>query len=223
MVYLEKSQPAPDCLEIEKEKANGSYNCNGVLERLKNDFKNKCYVCESKEPHTINTEHFLPHKGDKDLKFSWDNLFYCCGHCNNTKLAKEKYDDILNCTVEQDAVDSKIKYQINPFPKEKVVVVPNENTERVLNTVDLLLSVYNGTTELKTIESANIRNKLLKEIREFQNLLFEFFDDSYEPDEKAVIKNAIIRKLRPSTPYTAFKIWIIRDNQALMDEFGEHI
>lgn len=75
MVYIEKSQPAPKCLDKEKNKANGDYRCASVLDRIKNDFRNKCYICEYKEPVSINIEHFRPHKGDKNLKFDWNNLF----------------------------------------------------------------------------------------------------------------------------------------------------
>ncbi len=69
MTYIEKSQPAPKCLETKKNKTNGDYKCGNVLERIKNDFNNKCYICEYKEPETINIEHFRPHKGDIHLKF----------------------------------------------------------------------------------------------------------------------------------------------------------
>ena len=96
MVYFEKSQPAPDCLEVEKDKAGGDYKCGDVLDRIKTDFKNKCYICGYKEPVTINVEHFRPHKGNNDLKFQWENLFWSCSHCNNTKL--DNYDDIIDCT-----------------------------------------------------------------------------------------------------------------------------
>lgn len=223
MIFHAKSQPAPECLASEKQKVKGNYNCEGVLIRLKEDFKNKCYVCEDKEPHSINTEHFIPHRGNIDLKFAWDNLFYCCGHCNNTKLAKRQFDDILNCIVEDDQVDKKIKYHINPWPKEKAEITAIEEGNRVLNTVELLDQIYNGTTQLKKIESANIRSKLLKEIRSFQNLLFEYYDDNYTDDELEKIKSAIIRQLRPTSNFTAFKLWIIRDNEELVNEFGEFV
>ncbi len=102
MVHFEKSQPAPTCLETEKGKANGDYKCENVLDRIKDDFMNKCYICEYKEPESINVEHFIPHEGDKDLKFDWNNLFWSCSHCNNTKL--NNYDNILNCTIEADVL-----------------------------------------------------------------------------------------------------------------------
>ena len=41
MLYLPKSQPAPDCLAHEKTKADGDYKCGDVLNRLASDFKNK--------------------------------------------------------------------------------------------------------------------------------------------------------------------------------------
>lgn len=222
MIFHAKTLPGPPCLAAEKARANGTYNCDGVLELLKKDFKNKCYLCEDKEPHSINTEHFLPHKGNNDLKFDWNNLFYCCAHCNNTKLAKEKYDSILNCTIDADGVDTKIKYHIDPWPKEKAEITALVADANVANTVDLLLEVYNGTTELKKIESANLRSKLLREIRAFQDLLFEFYDDSYTNEEKTEIKNSIIRQLRPTSNFTAFKKWVLRDGE-LATDFAEYM
>jgi hypothetical protein len=224
MIYIQKTQPAPICLALEEAKANGTYNCEGVLQQNKIDFKNKCYLCEDKEPHSINTEHFIPHRGNKNLKFQWNNLFYCCSHCNNTKLDKVKYDSILNCTVEADAVETNIRYHINPFPMEQAEFTPILlNDLRVSNTIDLLLEVYNGSTPLKKIESGNLRSKLLKEIRSFQDLLFDFYDDTFNDEEKIEIKNKIIRQLRPMTNFTAFKKWVLRDNEKLRADFGDYL
>lgn len=208
MIYLPKSQPAPISLESEKKKITGSYKETDVLERLKEDFKNKCYICETKEPQNINVEHFQPHKGNIDLKFDWNNLFFSCGHCNNTKL--DKFDDILNCT-ESNAVETKIKYEIKPFPKEKAKIEAIENTAQINNTVELLNQIYNGTTNLKQIESSNMRRNLLKEIKEFQALLFEY-DEEEDVEEKEKTKKKIAKHLNLNSSYTAFKRWIIRDN-----------
>ncbi len=222
MIYLPKSQPAPPCLEEEKDKASGTYNCEGVLERLKMDFHNKCYICEDKEPHSINTEHFKPKERYQNLIFEWNNLFYSCSHCNNIKLAKPIYDDILNCTIEDEEVDKKIKYHLNPYPREQAVISANEDSQRVHNTVHLLLAVYNGTTEMKTIESGNLRSKLLSEIRRFQDLLFEYDDDLYNADEKEKVKEKIIRELRPGSNFTAFKRWILREHR-IGEDFKEYL
>jgi uncharacterized protein (TIGR02646 family) len=115
MVYLEKSQPAPCSLEEEKKKTNGDYKTEEVLNRLKNDFKSKCYICEFKSTSN-NVEHFIPHKGNKDLMFDWNNLFLACYHCNNTKGSQKKYDNLLNCTNKADDIENRLRHIFKPFP-----------------------------------------------------------------------------------------------------------
>jgi hypothetical protein len=223
MVYFQKSQPAPPCLEIEKAK-NGDYNCEGVLEKLQNDFKNKCYLCEYKEPHSINTEHLISHHQGRyiDLKFDWNNLFFCCEHCNKTKGTR--YDNILNCTDENDDVDKKIKYWIEALPKEKAVITSNVDivNDKIDNTVLLLMNVYNGTTEMKQMESANLRNKLLKEIISFRQLLFDY-DESKTMELKDFYRMKIKAELDITSNFTAFKRWIIIESDYFVREFGMYI
>ncbi len=220
MIYIEKSQPAPQCLETEKVKAEGDYKCSDVLDRIKTDFKNKCYICEYREPESINVEHFIPHQGNKDLKFDWNNLFWSCSHCNNTK--SNKYIGILNCTIEDDNVDTDIKYLINPFPFEQVKIEILVDNTRNRTTKDLLLDVYNGTTKLKTIEAANLRNKLLGEISDFQQHLFEYFKDTNSGDDTEYFLIKIKQHLNRASNFTAFKRWIIRDNEVLKEEFERY-
>ncbi len=220
MVYFEKSQPAPECLNVEKAKAKGDYKCGEVLERLKNDFKNKCYICESKEPTSINVEHFRPHKGNKDLEFDWNNLFWSCSHCNNTKLAK--FDNILNCTDLTHNVEKRVSCYINPFPKEKAQITAFDNEPETIETRDLLIAVYNGTnTELKTIESINLLNKILVEICIFQTLLFDYAGANTEEEvEHYLIK--IKGHLHRGSNFTAFKRSIILMNEELKNEFEKY-
>jgi uncharacterized protein (TIGR02646 family) len=223
MVNFEKSQPAPTSLATEKIKANGTYRTQDVLEQLKNDFKNKCYICEDKAPTTINVEHFEPHRGDNNKKFAWENLFWVCSHCNNTKGDKTEYDNILNCTNSAHLVVDWIRYDIKPFPKEKakiqVIHQIATNPTIVENTVQLLLEVYNGTTPLKIIESANIRQKLVDDICDFQKYLLDFYDDETENEEKENAKREIIKHLKKSSAFTAFKRWIIKENDAFKRDF----
>ena len=49
MVKVVRSFPAPKSLAEEAKKATGKYDKQDVIERLKNDFHNKCYICEIKE------------------------------------------------------------------------------------------------------------------------------------------------------------------------------
>jgi uncharacterized protein (TIGR02646 family) len=221
MVFFQKSQPAPNCLELEKAKANGDYKCDNVLNRIKNDFKNKCYLCEYKEPTSINVEHFVPHEGNLDLKFDWNNLFWSCSHCNNTKL--NTYTNLLSCTDPDHNVETDLKYGFKPFPFESVDIISLKDEQRVHNTRDLLIALYNGTTKLKTIESSNLRDKLLDEIMEFQAHLKDYFRDTNSEEDRQYFLIRIRGHLDRGSNFTAFKRWIIRDNNRLNQEFGQYV
>ena len=217
MIHLPKSQPAPSSLALKQ-----SYREVDVLERLRKDFKNKCYICEENEITTLNVEHFIPHRNNIDLKFDWNNLFFACGHCNNTKLAKSDYDNILNCTNPKDDPENLIEYEMKPFPKEKVnlkSVQGFESDKRVVNTIKLLDSIYNGTTSLKMIESSNLRNKLLREIMDFQKYLLEYYQDITDED-RDICKKKIQTHLKSNSAFTAFKRWIIKNNSELKKDFS---
>ena len=45
MVKIERTFPAPESLAEEAKKSAGSYAKKDVVEQLKKDFHNKCYVC----------------------------------------------------------------------------------------------------------------------------------------------------------------------------------
>ncbi|MDR1190103.1 MAG: HNH endonuclease [Verrucomicrobiales bacterium] len=221
MVHFPKSPSAPKSLAEEKNKVSGKYNCADVIEQLQKDFKNKCYICEDKEPHAINVEHFIPHKGDAELKFQWANLFFCCAHCNNTKGAKQEFDHILNCTTDAD-IDRKIKYWMNPFPMQEINIaaeVEYANDANTLSTVQLLKEIYGGTTATKKLESDNIRKKLLKEIKNFQEQLIKYYHEheSFHVEERNELRQSIIRELRAASCFTAFKRWVIRICQYTKD------
>jgi hypothetical protein len=222
MINIIKSQPEPACLAIEKGKVNGDYKCGDVLARITIDFHNKCYICEDKEPTSINVEHFIAHEGDKNLKFDWNNLFFACGHCNNTKLAK--YNNLLNCIDPSHTILEWIKFDIKPFPKELANITAIATDAKTVETVTLLNEVYNGTTELKTIEASNLRNRLLNEIREFQKALFKYMEyEAVDEGYAADLLRDIRRRLLPSAAFAAFKVWIIKGNPFLLEKFGEFI
>jgi hypothetical protein len=219
MINIIRSQPEPSCLAYESTKKNGDYKCGDVIYRLEIDFFNKCYICEAKRPSNINVEHFKAHKGDKKLKFDWNNLNLSCGHCNNTKLAI--HDNILDCTNENIKIIDLIEFKINPFPKEKAEIKALIDNQSVINTVKLLDEVYNGTTTLKQLESSNLRTQIINEMRVFSNLLFEYYEDGLTQEEKQAIKNSIKQKLSVESAFTAFKVCVIKNNVTLLKEFGD--
>jgi HNH endonuclease len=224
MINIVKSQPAPLCLSEEKEKANGDYKKIEVLERIQADFYNKCYICEDKDITTINVEHFEPHRNDKEKLFDWNNLFYACQHCNNTKSDLAKYHPLLNCT---DATHKildwvRFEYEIMPLGEPKIIALQTD--ELTQKTVTLIQDVFNGTTPLKTLEARNLRRRLEKEMKPFLDELFTYFsEDDYSEEDRAILKSRIIRKLSIKSPFTAFKVWYIKKNQSYLQEFSQYL
>jgi hypothetical protein len=210
MVYFKKSQPTPTI--------TSTHNTPEIIKRLKEDFHNKCYICEEKEPKDINVEHFVAHQGNNTLRLDWNNLFLSCVHCNNIK--SNDYNNLLNCTILTDKVDKAIHYSCNPMPKEKPIFDILIPSVKATKTKELLEKCFNGEhTGQKALESSNLRDLLLKEILIFQNLLFDYY--KYDDKEYFLIK--IKFHLSNKSAFTAFKRWIIRDNDYLKNKFGQYI
>lgn len=220
MVYFEKSQPAPTCLTTEKTKKSGDYKCGDVLERLNSDFKGKCYICEQKGLTSINVEHFVPHKDDKNLKFDWNNLFWSCSHCNNTKL--DKHSRLLDCTNIADDVENKLTYAIDPLSVNKVQIDALDDSIKTSNTKELLLAVYNGTTKLKKIESANLRQSILEELQSFQELLLDYFEEGNSEERLKRYEEKIQGHLSNTSRYTSFKRQIVATNARFKAKFEKY-
>jgi len=218
MVRIKRSYPEPDVLKDEREKDNGDYRKAEILEKLRGDFFDKCYICESKELTSINVEHLASHRGDKTLKFSWDNLFWSCSHCNNIKL--ENFDNILDCTKED--VEKFVWLRMDMFPKASIQLRALGNSPKINKTIELLDKVYNGSTIIKKMESENIRKQILHELSTLSNYMLEYFDET-EKDVKEVFKKKIKKCLSTSSAFAAFKRWIVRDNPELLMEFAEYI
>lgn len=79
MVKINRSFPAPVSLERESQNpSSGSYSEADVIQRLKEDFHNKCYICELSNLQDPEVEHLLPHKNRTypERVFDWNNLFW---------------------------------------------------------------------------------------------------------------------------------------------------
>lgn len=102
MIKIERNPIPPPSLAVEAQKAEGFYNKPDVIQRLKEDSHDKCYICELGGLSDPEVEHLRPHHNRKIMErvFDWNNLFYVCPHCNNLKK-EAKYDDkIIDCCVD---------------------------------------------------------------------------------------------------------------------------
>lgn len=213
-----KAQKAEESLERAKLK-NSTYNTPEVNAALKEMFHGKCYICENKQITSYQIEHFIPHRGNTELKYDWNNLFLSCAHCNNTKSGK--YEPIIDCTRED--VEKSIAFRKKGYfgTDEELIFDLLDSRTETKNTGKLLYEVYYGSTPQKKMESVILRRILRKEVCTFKEYVREY--QEAEDDEKEDLKCLIKQQLSDSSPFTAFKRWLIRDNQNMFPELMEYI
>jgi hypothetical protein len=189
---IEPTKKCSDCLNKQKD-----YKCCNDL--LVGIFHNKCYLCEQKSMTDLTTEHFIPHKNDLSLEFSWKNLFLSCSNCNNVKGIKE---NLIDCTDFNLIITDEIVFELsttsNLIDSVNIYSLKDKN-ETINNTVSLLMQIHNGKNTLNSkLKSANIRRKIDKEINHFKNVL------------QSNIKTEIKKELNFDSEFLAFKIWYIK-------------
>lgn len=214
----EKSQKAVASLEEAKQR-NSTYNTPEVNSALREMFHGKCYICENKSTTSYQIEHFIPHRGDKERKYSWENLFWSCAHCNNIK--NDKYQPMIDCTKED--VEQSIAFRKKGYfgIKEEYVFELLDSRKETINTGKLLQEVYYGSTPQKKMEAAILRKTLRTELSNFKEYVREYQET--EEDEKEDLKCLIKQQLADSSPFAAFKRWLIRDHKEAYPEFLTYI
>lgn len=204
MVKVERSYPAPESLEKEKKKSNGSYREQDVIDRLVQDFHGKCYICNTGELLDINVEHLRPHKDKNvDLKFDWDNLFLSCIHCNSVKN-KDKYSEIIDCCKSDPE-------EVLEFIYNTADVLVESKTDKDIDiaTADLICAVFNEkNTGIRTY-TCEVR---FKRLTEEMNALYKMLE-KYETNNKSKrMYRTLSGFLKRESQFSAFKRNYIRIN-----------
>lgn len=202
-----KARAAIASLKAEKAKLSGTYNTPEVNDALQEMFAHKCYLCEQKGLKSVQIEHLNPHRGDKELKFDWNNLFLACTHCNNIK--NDGFTPILDCT--QTAIDEKISFHqegggYEPIRLEFTALDDETETQ---NTAKLLHEIYYGSTPQKIAEANMIRKEVEEELDKFQKQIRAYQESDGEDKKDA---ECFLRlNLKWNTPFAAFKRWVIKE------------
>ncbi|PWC15467.1 hypothetical protein DDT52_19985 [Brenneria roseae subsp. roseae] len=211
MFHVIKTMPAPASLEKE-----GSYSSKDVIEQLARDFHNKCYICEIKDPISLNVEHFKPHKNiDDEKKYDWSNLFFACARCNNIK--RSKYDNILDCTSKDINVLMAVKHE---FPltahAREVKITAMFNDEKTKMTASLLDEVFNSeSTGNKELSRTYLLKRLMSQYRKFLELLWQYDDEDTIEEERIIIEKRIANMLKVEYEFSAFLRWSIIESPKL--------
>lgn len=218
MVKVERSFPAPASLEIESHKATGSYSEPDVIEQLKKDFHNKCYICEMKDLQDPEVEHLLPHKNGKypERKFDWNNLFWSCCHCNKVKN-QQKYDQgIIDCCKQDPEEFIFFRLQgdnVNVLAKNK------EDSKAVL-TATLIYEVFNlKNTGMRTYKSDMRYQELNREM----NILYDNLEEMKNHPESEIVMRKLKALLRRESKFAAFKRNYIRENSNQFPQLLQYI
>lgn len=209
-----KAQAAVQSLSREMQKKNGTYNTPEVNDALQETFYSKCYLCESKNVTAYVIEHLVSARGNKKLRYDWNNLFLACSHCNSTK--KKRHEPILDCT--HTNVDQMIRF----YKKghwgivERFCFEARDSSAETLHTIALLEEIYYGKTPQKEIESAHLREDLRKELAQFKGYVRDYLEAGGE--DKQDLYLLIKRELSAGSAFAAFKRWLIWDNETFLRE-----
>lgn len=216
MVKIQRTLPAPASLAVEADKPPRSYREPDVIEQLKNDFHDKCYLCGIKKLQDPEVEHLLPHKNGKypERKFDWNNLFLSCGHCNSMKN-QEKYDEgILDCCVQdpEEVIDFR-------FQEGNVDVAAKEGTdEKVALTVVLLREVFNKKNTGMRVYKCEAR---LQELNKEMNVLYDKLEELKERPDSRIVLRTLKALLRRESAFAAFKRNYIREHKEQFPQLSD--
>lgn len=218
MVKVVRSFPAPESLAKEAKKASGRYDKPDVIERLKEDFHNKCYICEMKELQDPNVEHLLPHKNGKypERKFDWENLFWACGHCNGIKN-NGKYDaGIVDCCRQdpEEFLDFRLKSD------NVVICVVKSDDEIYKRTAQLITETFSQkNTGMRTYTSDERLRLLQKEM----NLLYGQLEKLHNNPNSKIVMRTICSLLRRESAFAAFKRCYVRAHAEEYPELQKYL
>lgn len=208
MFNVIRPMPAPDSL-LTKSKYDGE----DVYSSLQECFYEKCYLCETKKPLDINIEHFDPHMGDINKKFSWGNLYLVCARCNNIKLAK--YNNLLDCC--SISVWDRVKLTPGFSPRAKEFIVTAQYPDdKTLETAQLLNDIYNNNNTInKRITARSLRAQVVQTTHKLTQHMIAYYseDSTDEEKENAISKMKVM--IKKSYPYSAFCRWMIKDDDGL--------
>lgn len=218
MVKVERSFPAPPSLEIESQKTSGSYSEPDVIKQLKEDFHNKCYICEIKDLQDPEVEHLMPHKNGKypERKFDWNNLFWSCGHCNKVKN-QEKYDEgIIDCC--KDDPEEVIFFRLQDGNVS--VLAKNSDDMKAVLTATLVQEVFNIKNTGMRIYKSDMR---LQELNKEMNILYDNLEEMKSNPESKVVLRKLKALLRRESKFAAFKRNYIRENSNQYPQLLQYI
>ncbi len=206
MFNAQKSPNSPESLQN-----RNRHDAEDVINQLKKDFHEKCYICGSKSCANFEVEHFIPHRNQNDdLKFDWNNLFWSCGYCNGIKSTTYNNNgrDIINPVIAN--IEELLNHQALNFPAIDISFSKNGNDYKIDNTIELLTKIFienNGGSPAQILKREQLIKSLRSEIAYFANAISDLFRADENNSEN--LKNDLIPKIKdhfiPNSNFLEFK------------------
>lgn len=217
MFNVIREQVVPESLVAKK-----GYSEPDVLESLAKSFHDKCYICETKEPLSLNVEHFQAHKGCDVKKFDWNNLYYSCARCNNFK--RHLFDDIVDCTDLSQDVLMLIRHAPPYTPYTKVVIEPRSDDPKVIRTAELISKVFNeDDTGNKAVAGIYIRKRVYKRYAKIVQHINAYIDEDELASNKSLAVEHLKSLMDVRQEFSAFLRWTIIDAPDLYEILKDSI
>ena len=178
-----------------------------MIERLREDFHNECYICELKNLQDPEVEHLLPHKNGRypERMFDWNNLFWACGHCNKVKNQAKYEEGIIDCC-RQDP-EELISFR---FQKADVIAeAKNPEDSKAVLTATLVREVFH----LKNTAMRDYKRELrFRELNKEMNILYDNLEEMKQKPESKAVMRKLKALLRRESGFAAFKRNYVREN-----------
>lgn len=193
-----------------------SYSDFDVVEALKQDFFDKCYICETKDPMSLNVEHFYAHEGSDDKKYEWKNLFYACARCNNFK--RHHYNNLIDCTKNNIDALRLIRHAppVTPWA-ETLIIEAKSDDEQTVSTANLISRIFNeADTGNKVVASTYLRKRVFKRYAKMLEHINKYIDEDSIQEEKDLALLHLKGLMDKRQEYSAFLRWAVLDSPELL-------
>jgi uncharacterized protein (TIGR02646 family) len=207
MIYFAKTHPGPTQALLDQKASSDTstnYDIAGVRSQLEDDFFDKCYICGI-ESTSMRIEHFRPHRGNRELMFDWNNLFYACEHCNSLK--GDRFTELLDCT-STTKIDDLIKFDYDPAKGIREKVLVSDINAQSPDTVELIQLVFSArNTPTKKAGAKVLERKLSEALRDFQSIVTQYTDNP-TPANEALVRHEVNNQ----SEFAAFKRWKVKSS-----------
>jgi uncharacterized protein (TIGR02646 family) len=210
MFNANRPSPGPDC--------SRDYRSKEVVNALKTMFHGKCYLCENDVSNPV-VEHFIPHGGNRELEYEWNNLYYSCHRCNSIKGVERDFLDCCDASVD---VSKSIKCLCSSVADDDIKVKAQNVDQKTQNTANLLHRCYNeNNTGIRSISREYLHESIFEMYCVFIKYRRILKNRDALSSDKADALEHLKNMVKDSYPFSIFWKWHIKSDSFLANNFPD--